>query len=201
MALTLILVVTAIWFADSLRNLAQVHLGFDKEHVVTVWINPQSAGYPSGQLPQLYRRLVENTEAVPGVGSASVSMCGLAVSCRSLSDIRIAGYEARPGEQVLVQFTMVGLNYFSTVGMHLLAGRDFTDRDSAQSARVAIVNEAVARRYFPGAGAIGRRFGNADRGAKADTEIVGIVEDARVNSAREDPPLMVYYPIQPGTVI
>jgi predicted permease len=201
MALTLTLAATAIWFADSLRHLAQVRLGFDKEHVVTVWINPQSAGYPTGQLPSLYRRLVENTKAVPGVRSASIAMCGLAVNCRSLSDIRIAGYEARPGEQVLVQFSMVGLKYFSTVGMHLLAGRDFTDRDSAQSTSVAIVNEAVARRYFPGGGAIGHRFGFTDRGAKADTEIVGIVEDARVNSAREDPPLMVYYPIQPGTVI
>jgi len=200
MALTLILVVTAIWFSDSLRNLAQVRLGFDKEHVVTVWINPQSAGYPTDQLPQLYRRLVDGTQAVPGVRSAAVAACGLATGCRDISDIKIAGYEARPGEQVLVQENRIGLNYFSTVGMRLLAGRDFTGRDTNASPGVAIVSEAVARRYFPDSRAIGHRFGYTDTGAKADIEIVGIVEDARVNSAREEPPLMAYYPIQQSTV-
>jgi len=200
MALTLILVVTAIWFSASLRNLAQVRLGFDKEHVVTVWIDPQSAGYPTAQLPQLYRRLVDSAEAVPGVRSAAVAACGLATSCRDISDIRIAGDEPRPGEQVLVQENRIGLNYFSTVGMHLLAGRDFNGRDTVTSRGVAIVSEAVARRYFPGSNAIGRRFGYTDKGAKADIEIVGIVENARVNSVREEPPLMAYYPIQQSTV-
>jgi hypothetical protein len=95
MVLTLILVVTAIWFTDSLRHLAQVRLGFDKEHVVTVWINPQSAGYPTNQLPQLYRRLVDSAETVPGVRSAAVAGCGLATDCRDISDIRIGGYEPR----------------------------------------------------------------------------------------------------------
>jgi predicted permease len=200
MALTLILAVGAIWFADSLRNLANVRLGFDQEHVVTVWINPQSAGYASERLPELYRRLVDGVEAVPGVRSAAVAMCGLASSCRDISDIKIAGYDARPGEQVLVQENRIGPDYFSTVGMRLLAGRNFTGRDTKDAPPVAIVSESLARRYFPGGNAIGRRFGYTDTGAKADTEIVGIVGDARVNSAREEPPLMAYYPMQQGTV-
>jgi len=200
MALALILAVTAVWFADSLRHLGNVRLGFDKEHVVTVWINPQSAGYPSDQLQQLYRRLVGNAEAVPGVRSASLAMCGLASGCRDISDIKIAGYDARPGEQVLVQENYVGTEYFSTVGMRLLSGRNFTDRDTKDSAGVAIVSEGVAHRYFPAGNAIGHRFGYTDTGAKTGTEIVGIVEEARVNSARDEPPLMAYYPIQQGTV-
>jgi predicted permease len=200
MALTLILVVTAIWFSGSLRNLTQVRLGFDKEHVVTVWINPQSAGYPTDQMQQLYRRLVDSTEAIPGVRSAAVAACGLATSCRDISDIKITGYTPGAGEQILVQENRIGLNYFSTVGMHLLAGRDFNDRDTNASPEVAIVNEAVARRYFPDSHAIGRRFGYTDKGAKADYEIVGIVENARVNSAREEAPLMAYYPIQQSPV-
>ncbi len=197
MALTLILVVAAVWFASSLRNLARVHLGFDQGHVISVWIDPQSAGYPSEQLPQLYRRLFDRVEGLPGVRSASVAMCGLASGCRSTSDITIAGYQPRLDEQVRVQENMVGLDYFSTVGTRLLAGRDFTARDTRDSPRVAIVNEAVARRYFPNGNAVGHRFGY---GARADTEIVGIVEDARVNSAREEPPPMAYYSIQQGTV-
>jgi predicted permease len=200
MALTLILVVTGIWFADSLRNLGDVRLGFDKEHVVTVWINPQSAGIPDEQLTGLYRRLVASAEAVPGVRSTAVAMCGLAVSCRDLADIRIAGYDARPGEQVLTQENRVSPGYFATVGIRLLAGRSFTDRDTKDGAPVAIVSESVARRYFAYGNAIGHRFGYTDIGAKTDTEIVGIVADARVNSAREEPPPMVYYPIQQGMV-
>ncbi len=62
------------------------------------------------------------------------------------------------------------------------------------------MSESVARRYFPVGNAIGHRFGYTDIGAKTRTEIVGIVEDARVNSARDEPPLMAYYPIQQGTV-
>jgi predicted permease len=199
-ALALILAVTAIWFADSLRHLGNARLGFDKEHVVTVWIDPQSAGYPSDHLQELYRRLVESVEAAPGVRSASVAMCGLATSCRDISDIRIVGYDARPGEQVLVQENYVGTEYFSTVGMRLLSGRDFNDRDTNDSACIAIVSESMARRYFPGGNAIGHRFGYTDIGAKPGAEIVGIVGDARVNSAREEPPLMAFYPIQQGTV-
>jgi predicted permease len=200
MALTLILVVTGIWFADSLRNLANVRLGFDKQHVVTVWINPQSAGIPYEQLTGLYRRLVAGANAVPGVRSTAVATCGLAVSCRDLADIRIAGYDARPGEQVAVQENRVSPGYFATVGIRLLAGRNFTDRDTEAGPRVAIVSESVARRYFPAGNALGHRFGYTDTGAKVDTEIVGIVADARVNSAREEPPPMVYYPIRQGTV-
>jgi predicted permease len=200
MALTLILVVMGIWFADSLRNLGNVRLGFDKEHVVTVGINPQSAGIPDEQLTGLYRRLVAGAEAVPGVRSTAVAMCGLAANCRSVSDIRIAGYDARPGEQVVVQENRVSPGYFATVGIRLLAGRSFTDRDTKDSPRVGIVSESVARRYFPDGNAIGHRFGYTDTGAKMDTEIVGIVEDARVNSARDEPPPMAYYPIQQGTV-
>jgi predicted permease len=192
MAWTLILVVGAMWFAESLRNLAKLNLGFDQEHVVTVWINPQSVGYPAGKLPALYQRLLESVEALPGVRSASVAVCGLVAGCRSTSDIQIAEYQARAGEQILVQENFVGLNYFSTVGMRLVAGRDFTDRDNDKAPLVAIVNEAFARRYFPRASPIGRRFGYTE---KADTEIVGVVEDARVNSVREEPPVMAYYPL------
>jgi predicted permease len=193
MAWTLILVVGALWFVESLRNLANRNLGFDQEHVVTVWINPQSAGYPASKMPALYRRLLENVESLPGVRSASVAMCGLVSGCRSTSDIQIAGYQAHALEQILVQENHVGLNYFSTVGMRLIAGRDFTDRDNQKAPVVAIVNEAFVRRYFPNASPIGQRFGYTE---KADTEIVGVVEDARVNSVREEPPIMAFYPLQ-----
>jgi predicted permease len=193
MALTLVLTVGALWFAESLRNLASLNLGFDQEHVVTVWINPQSVGYRIDRMPELYRRLLDGVRGLPGVVSASVAMCGLEGGCRSTSDIQISGYQSREHEQIIVQENHVGLNYFSTVGMRLTGGRDFTDQDSPKAPRVAIVNEAFARRYFPQSNPIGRRFGYT---TQADTEIVGMVEDARVNSVREEPPVMAFYSLQ-----
>lgn len=200
MALTLILVVGALWFAGSLRNLANVRLGFDKDRIVTAWINPQSAGIPDAQLQDLYRQLVAGAESVPGVRSASIAMCGIAVGCRNIADLRISGYDAKPGERVNAEENRVDPAYFNTVGMRLLEGRNFSDRDTRNSPLVAIVNEAFVRRYFPGGDAIGHRIGYTDTGAQIDTEIVGVVEDARVDSARESPPIMVFYPIRQGTV-
>jgi predicted permease len=200
MALTLILVVGAIWFAGSLRNLANVRLGFDKDHVVTAWLNPQSAGVPDAQLQELYRQLVTSAEAVPGVRSASIAMCGLAVGCRNIADLRISGYDAKRGERVTAEENRIDPTYFETVGMRLHQGRNFSNRDTKDSPPVAIVNQAFMHRYFPGGNAIGHRIGYTDTGAKIDTEIVGVVEDARVDSARESPPVMVFYRIRQGTI-
>ncbi|MBV8906089.1 MAG: ABC transporter permease, partial [Acidobacteriia bacterium] len=189
--LTFVLVTGAGWFSGSLRYLARLNLGYDQEHVVTVWIDPQAAGYPEKQLAALDRRLVENVEAVGGVQSAAVAQCGLASGCQWNSGVTIEGYQRAPGEQVSFQQNVVGLNYFATVGMRLVAGRDFTAHDIRESGQVAIINQAAARRYFPNGRALGRRIG----WEKPGVEIVGIVADARVNSARESAPPMAYYPL------
>ena len=194
LALSLLLVAGAGLFARSLHNFMRLDLGFDRVHVLTVGLEFGASGYPLERLPGIYQRLVERVEAVPGVRSAAVAMCGLMSGCRVRSDVKISGYQPRLGEQVAVQENRVGANYFSTVGMRLLDGRDFDSRDTASSPRVAIVNQAMARQYFSGRLAIGEKFGDD----KPDIEIVGIVEDARVNSVREAAAPMAYYPMQQG---
>jgi predicted permease len=188
-ALSLVVVFGAGLFARSLRNLAHADLGFDREHVLTVWMDPRSAGFNAGQLPGLYHRLIESMEAVPGVRSAAVSMCGLAVECRSTTDFKISGYVPAPLEDVRVQFSYVSSDYLSTVGMRLLEGRDFDARD--QGHPVAIVNEAFVRRYLANRNPIGQHFGET-----LESEIVGVIEDARVNRVREAAVPMAYYPIE-----
>lgn len=196
-ALSLIVVFGAALFARSLRKLAKVELGFDREHVLSVHIDPRSAGYAAGQLPGLYRELVERTEAIPGVRSAVVSFCGLAIECRSNADgILISGYRAAPLEQVLIQYSYVGPGYFSTVGMRLIQGRGFRASDSGQ--RVAVINEAMARRYFANRSPLGQHFG--DHLALDYAEIIGVVADARVNRVREAAVPMAYYPLN-GNVV
>jgi predicted permease len=197
-ALSLAMLVGAGLFGRSLRNLIQLDPGFDREHLVSVWIDPQIAGYPRDRLPGLYQRLIERIEAVAGVRSASISSCGLVSGCRSFMDgIEISGYQRRPGEQVLLQSNWVGPKYFSTVGMPLLAGRELDVRDSEKAPKVAVINEAMARRYFANRNPLGERFGYPKEWAAivddAKTEIVGVVRDARVTSVRDAAVPMAYY--------
>jgi predicted permease len=190
-ALSLVLLVTCGLFARSFRHLLDLDPGFDRESVLAIIVNPRSAGFTEPQLPDLYRRLVERIEAVPGVRSAAVTESGLVSGSRSISAVEIAGYPKAPDEQISFQTDSVGLNYFATVGMHLVEGRDFTWRDDARAPKVAIVNQTLARRYFPGRSAVGQLFGDD----KPDVQIVGVVADARVNDVREAAPIMAWYPI------
>ena len=166
-------------------------LGFSQEQIVDRRINPHAVGYSHARLPQLYRRLVARVESVPGVSTASVAMCAPGDRLPNHQWHRDGGLSARPGENVQVQENRISLNYFATTGMRLVEGRDFDDRDRENTPKVAIVNRAMVRRFFPDGRAVGRRFGYDT----LDTEIVGVVEDARVNRVQDSPRPMAFYPL------
>jgi predicted permease len=115
----------------------------------------------------------------------------LANGCQHVSGITIEGYQPGAGEDLRVQENRISLNYFATTGMRLLEGRDFDDHDRESSPKVAIVNRAMVTRFFPGQNAVGRHFGYG----KPDVEIVGVVEDARVNRVQDAPKPMAFYPL------
>ncbi|MBI2687099.1 MAG: ABC transporter permease [Acidobacteria bacterium] len=191
-ALSIVLLAAAGLLMQSLRNLLHTDLGFDRQHLLSVWLNRALTNYPNNQLPEIYRRLTERIETIPGVRSTSISVCGLANGCRSLSGpFEFEGYQRRPGEQTALLTNMVGQGYFSTVGTPLLSGRQFNEHDTQGSARVAIVNQAAARKYFANRQAVGQRLGME----RIDTEIVGVVQDARVLNVKEAAIPMIYYPI------
>ena len=193
-ALSLVLVTGTALLGRSFQKLLHVELGFDQEHVLSVAINPAVAGYTPDQGAQLSRRIIERVEAAPGVKSAALAMCGLLSGCRSFSnDIVFEGYQPRAGENPGFITNLVSPDYFSTVGMQLLDGRPLSDRDMSGTQKVAVVNEALARRYFPGGRALGKRFGDD---GQLDTEIVGIVSNARVLNVRDAAEPMVFFPLQ-----
>jgi predicted permease len=191
LALSLILMVTAGLLVGTLQNYLHIDLGFEPEHVMSVWITPRASGFQRDRLSQLYRDLVASVEGVPGVRSASVAVCGLVVGCDDSSGVDIDGYDLKPGERISLQENQIGLHYFNTVGMRLVEGREFNARDTEGSQQVAIVNRAMVRRYFGGQSPIGRRFGD-DRGR---FEVVGVVEDARVNRVQDTAKPMAFYPL------
>ena len=190
-ALSLLLAVGAGLFLRSFSKLASLPLGFE-QHVIWASINPSVGGYELPELPALYQRIIARAEALPGVESATIAMCGLMTGCRSAADgLAIAGYTSQPGEQVVLQENRVGPRYFSTVGMSIVAGRDFEAREIGSDRKIAIVNEAMVDKYFKGRDPIGQRFGYD----QPDIEIVGVVRDARVNSVRESAVPMAFYPL------
>jgi predicted permease len=194
-ALSLVLVVAAGLFVQTLRNYSRVSLGFSQEHVVTAPLNLVSAGYPQARMGEVSRALIERIEAIPGVVSASTAMCGLVAGCRASSDIVVEGYQPSAGEVVQVQENRVSLGYFTTTGMRIVEGRAFDTGDRENTRRVAIVNRAMAHRFFKEQSPIGRRFGYS---RPPDTEIVGVVDDARVNRVQQAPVPMAFYPSAQG---
>ncbi len=196
-ALSLLLVVGAGLFARSLYNLSRVDLGFDPDRILSVRISPRTSGITEQQLPSFHAKVLERVRAVPGVVSAAMAECGLFSGCQqSSSGIHITGYDPGPGEQITFQENRVSADYLPTVGMRFLGGRDFDSRDRTDTPKVAVVNEALVRRYFAGREAIGQRFGYG----KPDIEIVGIVADAHVNSARDPALPTAFYPLEQAMV-
>jgi putative ABC transport system permease protein len=188
-ALSFVLVAGAALLGRSLVNLARLDPGFDREHLVALWIN--SVDYGRDEIPALHGRLVERVTSIPGVQSVTLSACGLGDGCRATSDVQIEGYEPARDESVRLQENRVGSAYFSTVGMPLLEGREFDQRDTPTSPQVAVINEAAVRRYFGGRSPLGKRFGYGD----LSFEIVGVVGDARTVNLTESPVPMAFYPL------
>jgi len=186
-ALSLGLLVGAGALVGTLRQFREVELGFTPGSVITVRINPRASAYGEDAFAQLYRNAIERVEHLPGVRTAAVAVCGLIVGCNSVSSLEIAGLAA--GERIRVQENDVSPKYFATVGMALVGGRDFTERDGKQTPKVAVVNEAFAERYFPGRSALGAVIGDG----RGKFEIVGVVANARVLRVQELPAPMVFF--------
>jgi predicted permease len=142
-------------------------------------------------LSALANRLVSATDAVPGARSAAVSVCGLLAGCSYGTDIGIKGLEGA----VHVHQNWVGPKYFATVGLPLLRGRAFDERDTEHGLPVAIITDSIARRYFAGRNPIGRQLSSLAVGQRYDAEIVGVIGDLRSVSLREEPVPMVFYPL------
>lgn len=190
-ALSLVLLAGAGLFIRTLQNYARISLGFSHEQVLSVRLDPQAAGYSPARLSALYRDLVARVESIPGVSSASVAECALAIGCQNISGVTVEGYQPATDERVNAQENRISLNYFATTGMRLVEGRHFDSRDREDTTKVAIVNRAMAERYFRNGTAVGRHFGYG----RLDTEVVGVVEDARVNRVQEPARPMAFFPM------
>ena len=155
------------------------------QHVLLVRINPELAGYKFQQLPSLYRELLDRIGVLPGVRSASMGTTSPMSGGETAADVSVEGQVRSPAENTS-ELVAVGPQYFETEGMRIVAGRGISSRDIATSRPVAVVNQAFARRFLPKESSVGRRFSLGFPFKAPGFEIVGVIEDAKYGSARED---------------
>ena len=194
-ALSVTLLVGAILFLRTFRNLLDVDTGFQGSQVLLARFEPQLAGLTEDQLPALYDRLMTQAEHIPGQRAASLAMAGAVSGWQRASDITIDGMPPRSGNDGVVREDFIGDAYFETLGIPFVRGRRFTPRDDRDAPKVAIVNEAMARKFFGDVDPIGKRFGYGT----PDIEIVAVVRDARLDGLREPSPAIAFYPLRQVT--
>jgi predicted permease len=193
--LTTVLLVGAGLFARSLSNLERLDLGVRAEQLVTFTIAPEQNGYTPVRSVALFDQLHESLAGLPGVTSVSAAEIPVFTDSNSGSNITAEGYQPQNDEEMTVNQNYVGPDYFSTLGIPLIAGREFNNGDAANSTKAAVVNETMARRFFAGREAVGAHFafGAGDK-VHPDIQIVGVAKDSKHGSVREKARPFVYIP-------
>jgi predicted permease len=191
-ALSLLLLMGAGLFVRSLRNLEHLDLGYARDSLALVRLDPVAAGYQGERLLQTFPlQIVERLKALPGVTAVTYSENGIFSGTESDTSVRIEGFKAAPDDTVNVAYDRVGPEYFQSVGIPILLGRDISVRDRAGTALVAVVNEALAKTYFSGRSPLGQHI--VDTGPPDVTyEIVGVARDVRDHDLRGPVPPRAY---------
>ncbi len=185
--LSLLLLVGAGLFLRSLNNLRSLDPGFQVSKVIAFSVDPSRNGYQNERSQAFFRQLQEKIEAIPGVESAGFGVIRLLSSDEWDRGIVVEGYAARQGENMSPLFNAVTPGYFKTLGIPVIAGREFTAADTGGRPKVAIVNEAFVNRFFGDRGALGRRVGfGGGPDTPLDIEIAGVTRDAKYQYMRED---------------
>jgi predicted permease len=181
-AICLVLLVGATLFIRSLQAAQLISPGFDPDGLVIASIDLVPNGYSAESGRQFQRRLLEAAATIPGVESlAFARRVPLGLSGTSSTGLTVDGYTAKPDEEMTTVYNIVSPRYFETMRMSLVAGREFTSADTSETAKVLIVNETMARRYWRDGQALGGRV----RIGQENYEVVGIAGDVRYQSLTE----------------
>ena len=199
-ALTVVLLASAGFFLRSLMNLKGQDLGVRTDHVIQLSVSPELNRYTPVETVAVVDRLRENIAALPGVRSVSASGMALLANSDSYANITPEGFPMSEDTNTDVQQNWVGPNFFSTLGIPLLAGREFDNRDASASPKVAIVSEKMAQMYFHGQNPVGRHFGfGSGDSVQLNIEIVGLVKDSKNTDLRQEIRPLVYIPYAQDT--
>jgi len=181
--LSLPLLVSAGLLIRTLQNLRAIDTGFDRNNVLLASINPSLSGYSPEKAHIFYDELLRRTRSLPGVTAATLASDSPISGGWDRLGLVIEGYTPKEGERTSTDVTWVSTDYFKSLGIPILQGRDFTDLDKRGGQKVALVNEKMARHFFGTTDVIGKRIGLEKT---PDTIIVGVVKDVTYVNLREN---------------
>jgi predicted permease len=193
--LSVVLLFGAGLFLRTFRNLSGQELGLQRDNLLLFEIDPDRSGYKDERGFELYRRLTQRVEALPGVRSVSLVWVPLLSRSHSSSYFSLeAGVSPDRGRSNEAYFNFVGPRFFETMGIRVLLGEGITLRDTESKRATAVVNKAWAREYFPTGNPIGQRVSLGQTFDPLESyEIVGVAEDAKYDELRDDVPRTIYF--------
>ena len=193
-ALTLVLLLGAGLFAKSIYNLSRVDLGLSSDRIITFSVAPALSGYSPERTLALVDDLRQSMASLPGVRSVSGATVPILAGDDEGSNLTVEGYQNPRDEDLQVLRNEIGPNFFSTLGIPLISGREFGDGDTAASPPVAIINETLARRVFAGRNPIGGRLAFGAGQKLTSMDVVGVVKDSKHENVRDAIKPFVYTP-------
>jgi predicted permease len=194
-SLSVVLLIGAGLFVRTLVNLSRTTLGFRSDRLLLFELDPPRTRYSDTQMTMLYRQLEEKIAAIPGVRSVSLSNIAIIGDGYSGTTFHLPGRSAQSNQE-RVQINSVGTDFFRTMGIPLLQGRAFTEHDTSSAPTVAVVNQALARRFFPRENPVGQIFEAGSDDANGPIQIIGIAADTRYADLRAETPPIFYIPYQ-----
>ena len=190
-ALSVVLLSGAAMLVRSLRNVRNVDVGLDREHLIVADLDITARGYRWERTSTLATTLRDRLSALPGVRAVAFSENGVFSGNESSTTIEMPGFAPRSSDDTVVAYDQVSAGYTTAIGGRLVGGRELGPRDEGALARTVVVNEAFANFYFPNGRAVGKYFHISD---SLTIQIAGVVSDVRDHSLTEPPPRRVYFP-------
>ncbi|HXI21895.1 MAG TPA: ABC transporter permease, partial [Gemmatimonadales bacterium] len=198
-ALATALLIAAGCFIRSLINVSRVDLGLNADHVVTFGISPELNGYQPARSAALFQQMEDVLAATPGVTGVTAADVPLLSGTNRAKNVSVEGFKKGPDTDAISRLNEVGPGYFKTMQIPLLSGREFTDADGLGSPKVAVVNEAFARKFHLGREAVGKQMSLWDQ--PLDIEIVGLVGDTKYSEVKQPVPPLFFLPYRQDSTI
>ena len=193
-ALSLLLLVGAGLFTRSLANIRNVRPGYRTDHLLQFSLDAASNGYAPDRVRQIYRQIEDRARALPGVESVGYVTNSLLSGDEWQMTVGPEGYERKPGEDMNLIINLASADFFRTVGLPVIDGRDFTERDYDAKPTPVIISASVAKRFWPKQSALGRRISQGGPRDQFNMQVVGVVADHRPVGLRADERGLIYMP-------
>jgi predicted permease len=194
-AISLLLLAGAGLFVRTLRNLKSLPLGYARENLLIIRVDGLAAGYKGQNRGALFRRLLDNLGSIPGVHGVTLSENGLFSGTESGDRVSVEGYHSDKEDDNVSRFDQVGPNYFSTLRIPIILGREIGPQDSEAAPAVCVVNEEFAKFFFGSRNPIGKHVTDEFPDTRMTFEIVGVSGNARDHTLRGEVPRRFYIPV------